>query len=150
MSDKVYSAIVESGTNIVMQFSQGYGTIPTNIDPGYTTYPVTEEEFTAYMAWCVQNNNSEIYVRNPDGTYSAQEKPENPATINKTQMVADGADLIIISSLPPGSKVVVEGIKNTFSVDDGAFEFTYDFPNVFHVVCESQDYQQAVFVITAI
>ena len=54
------------------------------------------------------------------------ERPENTATIDKTEIDADGVDSVTISNIPNNSEATIKGpdYLNTFTVNDNQIIFT--------------------------
>lgn len=53
------------------------------------------------------------------------------ARFNKTTILGDGVDSIIIANLPIPSTVTLDGVR--YEVDDGEFEFTVDMPGEYAI-----------------
>lgn len=59
-------------------------------------------------------------------TLEVEDKPELSTTINKTFILADGVDSVVISNIPESTIVDIKGEVPGWTVDDGAFELTVD------------------------
>lgn len=90
-----------------------------------------------------QADDTEQYVNN--GQIVA--RPAMPYTLNKTEFLADGVDSIIITDLPYGVTVYVDG--EPFFVNDAVFEFTAALPGPYTVEVEGIPYKPTKFEVTA-
>jgi hypothetical protein len=75
-------------------------------------------------------------------------KTKLPCTINKTSMLADGADLIVISNLPNPTDVDIDGERG-YTISDGFIEFTMDTPGEYKILCQSKRYLDVEYNINA-
>jgi hypothetical protein len=76
----------------------------------------------------------EYYMRNGTPTL----RPELPATIDRTNLTADGIDTATITNLPNPSTVTVN--RQSVTVEDGTLELTFDLPGSYVVKVESFPY----------
>ena len=74
-------------------------------------------------------------------------KVENPATIDKTTLIADGVDAATISVLPNPSLIYVN--DEIYTVIDGVFGFTVDTPGNYIVRCTAFPYLIKEFIVNA-
>lgn len=76
------------------------------------------------------------------------ERPDNPSVANKTDMLADGVDIVEITNVPAGSSVSIDG-QGAWQVDDGAFEFSTDTAGTYKVTVDSFPDKKKEFTINA-
>jgi hypothetical protein len=81
-------------------------------------------------------------------TMEVVEKTVLPSSINKTSMLADGADLIVISNLPNPTDVNISGERG-YTISDGFIEFTIDTPGEYKIICHSRLYLDVEYTINA-
>ena len=80
------------------------------------------------------------------------DRPEMPGTLNKTTIVADGADEMIFSGLPDPCDVAVSGpVIGASPITGGTFVLTVDFPGDYRVEFSAFPYlpKEISFVATA-
>ena len=80
-------------------------------------------------------------------TGTVADKVENPATIDKTEISADGIDVATILDLPDFTTIWFDGTE--YVVTDGIFEFTIDTPGEYVIRCESFPYLDKEFTVYA-
>jgi hypothetical protein len=85
------------------------------------------------------------YINTEDQT--VVNKTENPATINKTDISANGVDSATISGLPTDSLVTANNMS--YEVTDGIFEFTIDSIGIYVIRCDSFPYLIKEFTVNA-
>jgi hypothetical protein len=151
MFTKTFAVHIESATRRVVRFVPGVDVeIPGVLEAGETGYSCSEQDFNDYQTFFTSNIKNQIdYFRDTNGTFYSQTWPENPAIIDKTTMTANGVDTVHITLLPNPTTVTVQGIEGSFNIIDGTFEFTYDSPATFTVVCKSNRHIDKSFSITA-
>jgi len=71
-----------------------------------------------------------------------------PCSINKTAMLANGIDSIIMSNLPNPSAIKIKG-EEVWQVTDGTFEFTIDTPGKYEIIASSSIYLSVEYTINA-
>lgn len=81
-------------------------------------------------------------------TLEVLERPDSPATIDKTEFSADGVDSVSISSIPAGATVRITG-HGEWQVDDGTFEFSTDTPGLYLMTVDSFPEKKKEFTINA-
>ena len=76
-----------------------------------------------------------------------------PGLIDKTSLLADGVDSVVISGLPSllngglsDTTVSIEGI-GSYQVDDGTFEFSIDTPGAYQIRVESFPYLPVTYEV---
>lgn len=84
------------------------------------------------------------YIKGSEVTLKTQPNYQ----INKENFMADGEDEIIISGLPIPSKVFVN-CNDSYSVDDGSFEFSTDVPGEYTLIISTAQHLDATFTVTA-
>jgi len=75
------------------------------------------------------------------------DKSENPATIDKATIHADGVDIVTISTLPNPTIINLSGEK--YIVSDGVFSFTVDTPGAYVINCDAFPYLVKEFIVNA-
>jgi hypothetical protein len=75
-------------------------------------------------------------------------RPKISVEPNKTLLMADGTDSIIISGLPIPSTIKVD--TQEYIIEDGEFEFTVDMPGVFHITCTAFPHMPKTWVVEAV
>jgi len=62
-------------------------------------------------------------------------RPDNPAQLDKTSIVADGVDVATLSGVPVGAVVTLSavGVLERVTVDDGVLEITAELPGDYTV-----------------
>lgn len=73
--------------------------------------------------------------------------PANPAIIDKITLSADGVDTCLISSIPIGSEVSVEG--QTYTVNDSEFIFSLDQPGTYEINITGSPFLPVTFTVEA-
>jgi len=76
------------------------------------------------------------------------DKPVMPCSINKTNVLADGSDSIIISGLPNPSHILIKG-EDSWTTTDGIFEITFDTVGTYEVIILSSLYLEEEYIINA-
>ena len=80
-------------------------------------------------------------------TLEIVDRDEVPATIDKTQVDADGTDTVTISNLPDPTDVLVDSTH--YTVTDGSFEASFNSAGEYLIVCRNKFYLNKEFVINA-
>lgn len=87
------------------------------------------------------------YIDTSLGIPSIANKPALGASIDKTEIVANGTDLATITGLPDNTTVTVD--NTTYEVTDGELEFSSDVPGTFEIVCTAARRLSQVFIVEA-
>lgn len=77
-----------------------------------------------------------------------ENRPKISATVSKSVILADGADIASISGLPQPCTVTLGGHR--YRVEDGVFGFTTDVPGTFSLTVQAWPYLDAEFIVEAI
>lgn len=78
------------------------------------------------------------------------DRPENPTTVNKTEVLADGVDAFAFSNYPASSVIMIEGNLRYFGVlAAGADDFVTSYPGAYTVTVFSFPYLDKEFTINA-
>ena len=80
--------------------------------------------------------------------FAIKKCPTFNESTNKLTMVSDGVDSIIISGIPIGTVVSVDG--ENYVVDDGIIKLTVKFPGVYKVKLSGFPYLDKIIEVTAI
>ena len=75
-------------------------------------------------------------------------RPANPATIDKTEIIANGRDVAVISNLPNPSEVLIIPIGR-YTVTDGSIEFSTDTAGDYKITISSFPYLDKEFTVHA-
>lgn len=76
-----------------------------------------------------------------------ENRPKISATVSKSTIVADGADIASISGLPQPCTVTLEG--QIYRVEDGTLSLTTDIPGSFLLTVQAWPYLDAEFTVEA-
>lgn len=82
-------------------------------------------------------------------TLAVEDKPELAASINKTSILANGIDSIIISDIPVNTIVEIKGEGPLWTVDDGTFELTVDTVGTYQITVTHPLYLPKEYTINA-
>jgi len=143
-----YWAVIETNYNEVDSVSEipDESFTPTK-DGDFIVKEITLEQYQTYKTerWA---NQQKVYAYTPaTETYSIEDREQVPATIDKTEVDADGLDTITISNLPNPTAVIVD--EQTYTVTDGAFTASFDTAGEYLIVCRSKWYLDKEFTIDA-
>ena len=87
------------------------------------------------------------YIKPSDYGYSIFARPEMPAAIDKTEILANGIDVATITGIPVGSSVAID--SEAWAVDDGVFELTVDTPGEYRISISCWPYLDKELIIHA-
>ncbi len=93
------------------------------------------------------DSNTQSIINNKIAT-----RPEFAAVINKTEVDADGIDLVILNNIPINAKAVIRGGGTTHSVTqivDGVLELTFDTEGKYRIKLTNFPYQSKEFTVNA-
>lgn len=72
------------------------------------------------------------------------ERPFNSITTNKTEILANGSDEIIFSSVPSNSRIIIQSYDETYEyigiINDGTESFSTSIPGAYSVLIECFPY----------
>lgn len=72
------------------------------------------------------------------------ERPLNSITLNKTELLANGTDEIIFSSVPPNSKIIIQSFDETYEyigiINDATESFSTTVPGEYSVLIQCFPY----------
>ncbi len=80
-------------------------------------------------------------------TLEIVDRDEVPATIDKTEVDADGTDTVTISNLPDPTDVLVD--ETHYTVTDGSFEASFDSAGEYPIICRNKFYLNKEFTVNA-
>lgn len=83
------------------------------------------------------------------GTLEVENKTELLTSINKTSILADGIDSVIISNIPENTRVDIAGEVPGWVVDDGTFEMTVDTAGTYKIKAIHPLYLPKEYIINA-
>jgi len=113
----------------------------------------------------LQLSNDEFYIQGDydDSLYyislddlSVKNKPDLPVTIDKSEIQADGLDIVTINNLPisePNGNTVstfIEVAGQVHEITDGIFEFTTDLLGTYIFICKATNYLNKEFIVEAV
>jgi hypothetical protein len=75
-------------------------------------------------------------------------RPENPSTIDKITMAANGVEITTISNIPNPSTVTIFPIA-MYTVTDGTLQFTIDTPGEYKITIQGAPYLNKEFTVNA-
>lgn len=91
----------------------------------------------------------DYYVQDPSGTPQLQEKLDMPATVSRTDIAADGVEVVSISNLPPGTLIYTpQGLADAPG-EDGVFEWGTTLPGEYVLLLEHLQYKPFEVIINA-
>lgn len=125
--------------NYAIYNSQGKILRTVHCDPSQAAIQAQEGEYVTEGS----ANDETQYVK--DGKII--DRPANPSTIDKTTIIADDTDACLISNIPIGSKVSVEG--QVFTVNDSEFEFTVDQSGEYRIEITGFPFLPVTFTVVA-
>ena len=76
------------------------------------------------------------------------EKPQMSLSVSSTSVKADATDLVTITNIPVGAKVVVDG--NVIQVDDGIVELTFDHVGEYSLTFSLFPYKPEEVIVNAV
>jgi len=71
-----------------------------------------------------------------------------PGTFDKLRITADGSDEAILNDVPTGTVINADGVS--YTVDDGAFEFSASSPGTYIITVNEPQYLEEVWRIDAV
>lgn len=98
-------------------------------------------------AW-ITGNSDDLTQYVDTAKRRVENRPKISATVSKSVILADGADIASISGLPQPCTVTLGGQR--YWVEDGVFGFTTDVPGTFSLTVQAWPYLDAEFIVEAI
>lgn len=120
---------------------------------GEITHLIEDEKGKQVIAFLYPDNYVFFGGNMMTGWYLAEDletlMPEQPIelSMDKSQIMADGLDEMVVSGLPIPCKVWHDGV--VYSVDDGTFEFSADQPGKYIFTIDEIEYAATEFYINA-
>lgn len=99
--------------------------------------------------YVIEGTANDLIHRINMATFEVEDKPELLTTINKTSMLANGIDLIIISDIPGNTRVDIAGEVPGWTVNDGTFELTVDTVGTYKIIVTHPLYLPKEYTINA-
>jgi len=83
------------------------------------------------------------------GKWEAVPRPVNPTMIDKTTIMADGEDTIVLSEVPHLARVSITETGQSIRVKSGVLPFSVDISGTYTLVCSCFPYLDTIFTVEA-